>query len=218
MKRFAALLLALIVSAASVANAEGLSGESVPQMQTETEIADVSEYVLSAGSMTPAFLPNGVGSGAAVFADEENDPVTLFAERVLAAWSDFSEEIIDLTDLGLTIEEGAFLYGAVMNLYPRFFDVSPYFRYAYDGNMMLGIVPQYLCTKEQGEVRLEQYDAAIEKMVADSVSEADYQTMSETEIALALHDYLALHVRYSYKGGKRSHRRPGCVQRLRRRG
>lgn len=199
MKRFAALLLVLIVSAASVTNAEGLSGESVPQMQTETEIADVSEYVLSAGSMTPAFLPNGVGSGAAVFADEENDPDTLFVERVLAAWSDFSEEIIDLTDLGLTIEKGAFLYGVVMNLYPRFFDVSPYFRYAYDGNMMLGIVPQYLCTKEQGEVRLEQYDAAIEKMVADSVPEADYQTMSETEIALALHDYLALHVRYSYK-------------------
>jgi len=36
--------------------------------------------------------------------------------------------------------------------------------------------------------------------VKESVSEADYKTMTDAEIALAVHDYLALHMRYHHAG------------------
>ncbi len=199
MKRFAALLMAMVLSMTSVANAEQLLGEDAPETQTAFSSADASEYVLSAGSVTPATLPEGSAFGGAAVLAGETDPVTLFLQRILIAWHNFSSELIDVSDLGFTIAEGTYIYGAAMNLYPRYFDVSPVFRYAYSGNMMTGIVPQYLCSKEENQVRLQEYDAAVFKMVEESVSEEDYSSMTDTEIALAVHDYLALHVRYSYK-------------------
>lgn len=204
MKKFTALLLTLLLLAAPAVRAEPAAAPEAPSGQGETQYstADGSAYVLQEGGLQGKTLPREyIMSGAIAYALNETqaaDPAALFVQRVLAAWDAYSAEI-DVSDLGIAVKEGLALYLTTLNTFPRYFDVSGALQYAYNNaGVITAIRPRYNCTQAEHQARLAAYDAELARMLEDAAPWAERQSMTDTEVALALHDYIALHAKYCH--------------------
>jgi hypothetical protein len=204
MKKFTALLLTLLLLAAPAVRAEPAAAPEAPSGQGETQYstADGSAYVLQEGGLQGKTLPREyIMGGAIAYALNETqaaDPAALFVQRVLAAWDAYSTEI-NVSDLGIAVEEGLALYSTTLNSFPRYFDVSGGFRYARNNvGYITAIQPQYNCTQAEHQTRLAAYEAELARVLEDAAPWAERQSMTDTEVALALHDYIALHAEYCH--------------------
>lgn len=207
MKKFTALLLTLLLLAAPAVRAEPAAAPEAPSGQGETQCstADGSAYVLQEGGLQGKTLPREyIMGGAIAYALNETqaaDPAALFVERVRTGWDAYSARI-DISDFGFTTQETDSLkelYWTTLNTFPRYFDVSGGFRYAYNNvGVITAILPQYNCTQAEHRERLAAYDAELARMLEEAVPWAERQSMTDTEVALALHDYIALHAKYCH--------------------
>ncbi len=204
MKKFTALLLTLLFLAAPAVRAEPAAAPEALSGQGETQYstADGSAYVLQEGGLQGKTLPREyIMGGAIAYALNETqaaDPAALFVQRVLAAWDAYSAEI-DVSDLGIAVKEGLALYLTTLNTFPRYFDVSGALQYAYNNaGVITAIRPRYNCTQAEHQTRLAAYDAELARMLEDAAPWAERQSMTDTEVALALHDYIALHAKYCH--------------------
>lgn len=207
MKKFTALLLALLLLAAPAVRAEPAAAPEAPAGQEETQCAsaDGSGYVLQAGGLLGGTLSREYLMGGAIaYALNETqaaDPAALFVERVRTGWDAYSARI-DISGFGFTTQETDSLkelYWATLNTFPRYFDVSGGFRYEYNNaGAITAIFPQYNCTQAEHQARLAAYEAELARMLEEAVPWAERQSMTDTEVALALHDYIALHAKYCH--------------------
>lgn len=205
MKKFTALLLTLLLLAAPAVRAEPAAAPEAPSGQGETQYstADGSAYVLQEGGLQGKTLPREyIMGGAIAYALNETqaaDPAALFVERVCTGWDAHSAEI-DVSDLGIAKEEGLALYWTTLNTFPRYFDVSGRVGYKYNSaaGTITAIQPQYNCTQAEHQARLAAYDAELARVLEDAAPWAERQSMTDTEVALALHDYIALHAKYCH--------------------
>lgn len=207
MKKFTALLLTLLLLAAPAVRAEPAAAPEAPFGQGETQYstADGSAHVLQEGGLQGKTLPREyIMGGAIAYALNETqaaDPAALFVERVRTGWDAYSAWI-DISDFGLTTQQTDSLkelYWTTLNTFPRYFDVSGGFRYAYNNvGVITAILPQYNCTQAEHQARLAAYDAELARVLEDAVPWAERQSMTDTEVALALHDYIALHAKYCH--------------------
>ncbi len=192
MKKIIAFLLLLAFLAAPAAFAE-------PQPSDTSEPAN--EAIAQQSSLASGALPREYAFGAAsAYALEQGQDATAeFVQRVLAAWDAFASEI-DVSDLALSVEEGAELYLATRNTFPRYFDVKGKIRYSYDPakNTIIALYPEYACSKEEHAARLATYEAELARVLNDALPGNALQEMTPVEIALALHDSLALHAKYCH--------------------
>lgn len=206
MKKFTALLLTLLLLAAPAVRAEPAAASEAPSGQGETQYsttADGSAYVLQEGGLQGKTLPREyIMGGAIAYAFNETqatDPAALFVERVRTGWDAYSAEI-DVSDLGIAKEEGLALYWTTLNTFPRYFDVSGRVGYKYNSaaGTITAIQPQYNCTQAEHQERLAAYDTELARVLEDAAPWAERQSMADTEVALALHDYIALHAKYCH--------------------
>lgn len=192
MKIIISFLLLVSLLAAPAAFAE-------PQPSDASEPAN--EAFAQQSSLASGALPREYAFGAAsAYALEQGQDATAeFVQRVLAAWDAFASEI-DVSDLALSVEEGAELYLATRNTFPRYFDVKGKIRYSYDPakNTIIALYPEYACSKEEHAARLATYEAELARVLNDALPANAQQEMTTVEIALALHDYIALHAKYCH--------------------
>lgn len=192
MKKIIAFLLLLSLLAAPAAFAEP---------QPSGALGPANEAFAQQSSLASGALPREYAFGAAsAYALEQGQDATAeFVQRVLAAWDAFASEI-DVSDLALSVEEGAALYLATRNTFPRYFDVKGEIRYSYDPakNTIIALYPEYACSKEEHAARLATYEAELARVLNDALPGNALQEMTPVEIALALHDSLALHAKYCH--------------------
>lgn len=190
MKKIIAFLLLLSLLAAPAAFAE-------PQPSNASE--PKNEAIAQQSSLASGALPKEYAFGPASTYALDQDTTAEFVQRVLAAWDAFASEI-DVSDLALSVEEGAELYLATRNTFPRYFDVKGKIRYSYDPakNTIIALYPEYACSKEEHAARLATYEAELARVLNDALPGNALQEMTPVEIALALHDSLALHAKYCH--------------------
>lgn len=99
---------------------------------------------------------------------------------------------IDLRDLGLTIAQLQDIYERVINDNPELFYATGGYLYYHSGDLVTRVQPNYLDGIPDGAA--EQLEQAVEQAL-----ERVEPGMSQTEIALALHDYLVEHVAYNWE-------------------
>lgn len=190
MKKIIAFLLLVSLLAAPAAFAE-------PQPSNASE--PKNEAIAQQSSLASGALPKEYAFGPASTYALDQDTTAEFVRRVLAAWDAFSSEI-DVSDLGLSVAEGTDLYWATRNTFPRYFDVKGEIGYSYNSekNTLVKITPKYACSKEEHEMRLATYEAELARVLNDALPANAQQEMTTVEIALALHDFIALHAKYCH--------------------
>lgn len=190
MKKIIAFLLLLSLLAAPAAFAE-------PQPSNASE--PKNEAIAQQSSLASGALPKEYAFGPASTYALDQDTTAEFVRRVLAAWDAFSSEI-DVSDLGLSVAEGIDLYWATRNTFPRYFDVKGEIQYSDNSekNTILTLYPKYACSKEEHAARLATYEAELARVLNDALPANAQQEMTTVEIALALHDYIALHAKYCH--------------------
>lgn len=202
MKIIISFLLLVSLLAAPAAFAE-------PQPSDASEPAN--EAIAQQSSLASGALPKEYAFGPASTYALDQDTTAEFVRRVLAAWDAFSSEI-DVSDLGLSVAEGTDLYWAARNTFPRYFDVKGEIGYSYNSakNTLVKITPKYACSKEEHEVRLATYEAEMARVLNDALPANAQQEMTTVEIALALHDYIALHAKYCHAALEDAESNPGA--------
>lgn len=190
MKKIIAFLLLLSLLAAPAAFAE-------PQPSNASE--PKNEAIAQQSSLASGALPKEYAFGPASTYALDQDTTAEFVRRVLAAWDAFSSEI-DVSDLGLSVAEGIDLYWATRNTFPRYFDVKGEIQYSDNSekNTILTLYPKYACSKEEHAARLATYEAELARVLNDALPANAQQEMTTVEIALALHDFIALHAKYCH--------------------
>lgn len=127
-------------------------------------------------------------------AESELDEATVESLKadIKAAWDEMTETL-DLNDYSFSqevfINEVLPLYSTVLNENPNYFYVTSSFSYYTSSKI---IKPRYNFKKDELESANKRFNAA----VADALSHVDLDTMSDADIALALHDYIVLTAEY----------------------
>lgn len=111
--------------------------------------------------------------------------------RIEECWTSLGDKI-DISDFGLSsnteVEEYIIpIYKSLLNDSPEYFYVSGSFRYSTER-----IIPYYIFDKEDIPGMIVTFNDAVNK----ALSCVDASTMSDIDIALALHDYLVLNAVY----------------------
>ncbi len=109
------------------------------------------------------------------------------------------EEEIDISEYGIRSTEITALYQDAINENPELFYISDSFTYSYltVANTVEVVYPTYSGTKEEiSSQKLEFTDAVSEAMKEICLEDTNGDLLSDTEIVLQIHDYLAKHANY----------------------
>lgn len=183
-KRISSILILLILSISIVsqngggyAHADELIG---PVGKRPVEVTEnITERLFQEGSFT---------------GDVESDAIT--DENLVNYLKDcmrsFQSEI-SLTGYSLAREDFSSFWQSFINTNPDLFYLSGSVSYSISNNMVVKINPSYRYSKEEGEKRITQFENKVEK-----VRELVRPGMSDLEIALTVHDYMANEIAYDY--------------------
>ena len=117
-------------------------------------------------------------------------------DAAIVAAMENMQDTIDVTGYGLTATNVEDVIHGILNMNPQLFYVSGGFRYYMDiQSNVKELIITYNYTKTQITSMKSEIDAAVAKMEAA----IDTTGLSDVEIALAYHDYLATDVAYDYE-------------------
>ncbi len=124
----------------------------------------------------------------------EDPMISALKERIIDCWTNLDEKI-DIQEFGLASNEDVKnyinpIYRTLLNENPQFFYISGAVRYD-----TLYLYPEYKFEKEDIPTLVDNFNQAIDEALAY----VDSTTMSNFDIAVALHDYLALNAVYDYE-------------------
>lgn len=186
MKRGKKLFTYLLVLVMLLANTvTGVAAELDEPLQEVTQVVhEDGSGLLSEGGLLEA--------GDAV-ADSSYDHSH---DAAIVAAMENMQDTIDVTGYGLTATNVEDVIHGILNMNPQLFYVSGGFRYYMDiQSNVKELIITYNYTKTQITSMKSEIDAAVAKMEAA----IDTTGLSDVEIALAYHDYLATDVAYDYE-------------------
>ena len=186
MKRGKKLFTYLLVLVMLLANTvTGVAAELDEPLQEATQVVhEDGSGLLSEGGLLEA--------GDAV-ADSSYDHSH---DAAIVAAMENMQDTIDVTGYGLTTTNVEDVIHGILNMNPQLFYVSGGFRYYMDSQSNVKeLIITYNYTKTQITSMKSEIDAEVAKMEAA----IDTTGLSDVEIALAYHDYLATDVTYDYE-------------------